>query len=134
MALEGLERIAGRRVVFAAGRDLIAIARQRALKRSQIRRARRRRGPEADARFCELAPVEELAGIGLWPAADSVPDGARAESSDFAADMRRYGYENDSADSIAAFQRHFRPAAVTGIADAQTKGRLRSLIIQAGLA
>ena len=68
------------------------------------------------------------AGIGLWP------DGAPAESGDFAADMRRYGYENDSVDAVAAFQRHFRPAAVTGVADAETKARLRNLIIQAGLA
>ncbi|HEX4505114.1 MAG TPA: N-acetylmuramoyl-L-alanine amidase [Alphaproteobacteria bacterium] len=68
------------------------------------------------------------AGIGLWP------DGAVAEIDDFAADMRRYGYENDSAESVAAFQRHFRPAAVTGIADTETRGRLRNLIIQAGLA
>jgi len=68
------------------------------------------------------------AGIGLWP------DDARAGPGDFAADMRRYGYENDSADSIAAFQRHFRPARVTGVADAQTRRRLRNLIIRAGLA
>ena len=68
------------------------------------------------------------AGIGLWP--DGKPTGA----SDFAADMRRYGYENDSAEAVAAFQRHFRPAAVTGIADAETRARLRNLIIQAGLA
>jgi len=68
------------------------------------------------------------AGIGLWP------DDRAFESGDFAADMRRYGYENDSAESVAAFQRHFRPAAVTGIADAETRGRLRNLIIQAGLA
>ena len=68
------------------------------------------------------------AGIGLWP------DGTPVEAGDFAADMRRYGYENDAAESVAAFQRHFRPAAVTGIADAETRARLRNLIIQAGLA
>jgi N-acetylmuramoyl-L-alanine amidase len=68
------------------------------------------------------------AGIGLWP------DCAPAEPGDFATDMRLYGYADDSTESVAAFQRHFRPAAVTGIADAETVGRLRNLIIQAGLA
>jgi N-acetylmuramoyl-L-alanine amidase len=74
------------------------------------------------------------AGVGLWPEADGGPAGMLAESGDFAADMRRYGYENDSVEAVAAFQRHFRPAAVTGIADMETRGRLRNLIIQAGLA
>lgn len=68
------------------------------------------------------------AGIGLWP------DDRPAESGDFAADMRLYGYENASAETVAAFQRHFRPAAVTGVVDSETEARLRNLIIQAGLA
>jgi N-acetylmuramoyl-L-alanine amidase len=74
------------------------------------------------------------AGIGLWPEADWRTDGTPAETGDFAADMRRYGYKDGSADAVAAFQRHFRPTAVTGIADAETRGRLANLIIQAGLA
>ena len=65
MALEGLECIAGRRVELAGGLDLITIARQRALNRSQIGRARCRRGPEADAGPGKRVPVEELAGIDL---------------------------------------------------------------------
>ena len=65
MALEGLERIAGCRVELAAGLDLIALARQRALNRSQIGRARCRRGPEADAGLGKRTPVEELAGVDL---------------------------------------------------------------------
>jgi N-acetylmuramoyl-L-alanine amidase len=73
-------------------------------------------------------PRLAAAGIGLWP------DGAPAESSDFAADMRLYGYVDHSPESVAAFQRHFRPAVVSGIADTETRGRLRNLIIQAGLA
>ena len=68
------------------------------------------------------------AGIGLWP------DNTGPESGDFAADMRRFGYENDSAKAVAAFQRHFRPADVTGVADNETRTRLRNLLIQAGLA
>jgi N-acetylmuramoyl-L-alanine amidase len=68
------------------------------------------------------------AGIGLWPDSKSV------EPSDFGADMRRFGYENDSARAVAAFQRHFRPGDVTGVADGETRNRLRNLIIQAGLA
>jgi N-acetylmuramoyl-L-alanine amidase len=68
------------------------------------------------------------AGIGLWP------DGKPVEPDDFSADMRRFGYENDSARAVAAFQRHFRPSDVTGVADGETRNCLRNLIIQAGLA
>jgi N-acetylmuramoyl-L-alanine amidase len=70
------------------------------------------------------------AGIGLWPAAAAPP----ANPDVFADDMRRYGYADASRVAIGAFQLHFRPAAVTGTADAETRARLRDLIIQAGLA
>jgi len=68
------------------------------------------------------------AGIGLWP------DDRPFDLSDFADDMRRFGYENDSAEAVAAFQLHFRPSDVTGIQDDETRTRLRNLIIRAGLA
>jgi len=74
------------------------------------------------------------AGIGIWPEGSLGPGGGPTGPGDFADDMRRFGYENASADAIAAFQLHFRPSDVTGIADQETRGRLRDLIIQAGLA
>jgi N-acetylmuramoyl-L-alanine amidase len=78
----------------------------------------------------ELFDWERLAaaGVGLWP--DDTP----TQAGDFAADMRRYGYADNSVEAVAAFQRHFRPSAVTGIADLETRVRLRNLIIRAGLA
>ena len=69
------------------------------------------------------------AGIGLWPD-NPVP----ADPGAFAADMRRFGYADALPDAIAAFQQHFRPTDVTGIADAETRAILRALVIQAGLA
>ena len=68
------------------------------------------------------------AGIGLW--SDAVAGG----TTDFAEAMRRFGYENASPDAIRAFQRHFRPAGITGIADGETAARLADLVRQAGLA
>jgi N-acetylmuramoyl-L-alanine amidase len=70
------------------------------------------------------------AGVGLW-------SDAKAESGDvgdFAALMRRFGYRDGSAAAISAFQRHFRPDAITGVADGECAGRLADLIKQAGLA
>lgn len=69
------------------------------------------------------------AGIGLWP---DISRAAGAGS--FAADMRAYGYEDTSLAAISAFQQHFRPSDVTGIADAETEALLRALVMQAGLA
>ena len=70
-------------------------------------------------------------GTGLWPngVLPAPPDTAA-----FDADMRKLGYADGSAEAIAAFQRHFRPAAPTGIADAETRAILRALVLQAGLA
>jgi N-acetylmuramoyl-L-alanine amidase len=69
------------------------------------------------------------AGIGLWPG-NPVP----ADLEEFAGDMQRFGYADASPDAIAALQQHFRPANVTGIADAETRALLRALVLQAGLA
>ncbi len=71
------------------------------------------------------------AGVGLWSdaAADRAPDAADPRPL-----MRRFGYEDASPDAIAAFQLHFRPRAVTGIADAETLARLADLLDRAGLA
>jgi N-acetylmuramoyl-L-alanine amidase len=70
------------------------------------------------------------AGIGLWSNADGalpLPD------ADFAMLMRRFGYADASSAAIAAFQRHFRPDEVTGVADRQSEARLADLVRQADL-
>jgi N-acetylmuramoyl-L-alanine amidase len=68
------------------------------------------------------------AGIGLWPQPAVIGDDEFAES------MRRFGYADASAASITAFQRHFHPTCITGIADGETRSRLVALVKQAGLA
>jgi N-acetylmuramoyl-L-alanine amidase len=67
------------------------------------------------------------AGIGLWPEAGE-------KAGDFADAMRRFGYAGASAEAIRAFQRHFRPASMDGVADAETTALLLDLIGRAGLA
>jgi N-acetylmuramoyl-L-alanine amidase len=69
------------------------------------------------------------AGIGLWPDRPTP-----AGTGTFEADMRTFGYADASLAAISAFQQHFRPDDVTGIADAETRALLRTLVIQAGLA
>jgi N-acetylmuramoyl-L-alanine amidase len=69
------------------------------------------------------------AGIGLWP-----DNPVAADPGAFADDMRRFGYADASREAIAAFQQHFRPTDVTGIADDETRARLAALVKQAGLA
>jgi N-acetylmuramoyl-L-alanine amidase len=69
------------------------------------------------------------AGIGLWPA-----NPVSADPGAFAGDMRRFGYADASQKATAAFQGHFRPADVTGVADGETRALLRALVMQAGLA
>ncbi len=69
------------------------------------------------------------AGIGLWPGAAEPCDPPDA------AETRRqlagfgYGYLDDHpAAVVRAFQRHFRPAKLTGEIDAETAGRLKALL------
>ena len=69
-------------------------------------------------------------GIGLWSETSVPPAGI----ADAAALLRRFGYRDASADAIAAFQLHFRPSSVTGIADPETVTRLADLVARAGLA
>ncbi len=70
-------------------------------------------------------------GVGLWP--DPQADDAKV-SIDIARWMRRFGYPDGSTDSVAAFQRHFRPRSVTGVADDETRARLVALVKAAALA
>ena len=71
------------------------------------------------------------AGIGLWPAA-----GGRPLFGELPAALQRYGYAPPVAvpprEIVKAFQRHFRPAQVDGMADPETLGLLADLLDQVG--
>ena len=72
----------------------------------------------------ELFPFEKLAkaGIGLWP---------MARQTDLSAEgLIRYGYDPEVAEDkrILAFQRHFRPARLTGAWDGECAGLLAGLL------
>ena len=77
-----------------------------------------------------LARRLAAAGIGLWSEAWELPPPGAGDAELL---MRRFGYADASAVSIAAFQRHFRPAAITGLADDETLARLVDLLKQAGV-
>ncbi|HYC63268.1 MAG TPA: N-acetylmuramoyl-L-alanine amidase [Reyranellaceae bacterium] len=70
-------------------------------------------------------------GIGLWPIAGPPP-----VTGDVQAALQRYGYappiEVEPDEIIAAFQRHFRPARVDGIADLETRTLLGGLLDRVG--
>lgn len=81
----------------------------------------------------ELFPWKHLAerGIGLWPAAQ----GAKApEQNDFAAALGRFGYgvppqvDVPLEAVIKAFQRHFRPSCIDGVADDECRAVLAGLL------
>lgn len=82
----------------------------------------------------ELFPWEDLAefGIGVWP--HRAHPGVRAPADHFAEDLARFGYgvpphvDVPLKDVIAAFQRHFRPSCIDGIADAECAQLLSSLV------
>ena len=67
------------------------------------------------------------AGIGLWPRA-----GGRPLDGDLHAALQRYGYPPPIAvpprEIVKAFQRHFRPAKVDGMADPETRTLLAGLL------
>jgi N-acetylmuramoyl-L-alanine amidase len=73
------------------------------------------------------------AGIGLWPDPTPPRDAPIAEVQ---ALLARYGYDvprtraldESTAAVVTAFQRHFRPARVDGVPDAETIGRLAALV------
>ena len=68
------------------------------------------------------------AGIGLWPV--GARPGHRAEDA-VTAMLAEYGYETeDQTRTLEAFQRHFRPARIDGLADAETAGLAEALLDQ----
>ena len=75
----------------------------------------------------ELFPWARLAGegIGLWPMPG--PDPGESAVSGL---LAHYGYDPDAAleKTVSAFQRHFRPSRVDGMADAETRKVLSGLI------
>jgi N-acetylmuramoyl-L-alanine amidase len=96
----------------------------------------------------ELFPWKRLAeaGHGLWAEPPAVP-GAPLKAGDegagvFAlqAGLTRLGYDlppsgrfdDDTRQVVTAFQRHWRPAAVDGVADGATRARLMALLRLAG--
>ena len=69
-------------------------------------------------------PRLAAAGIGLWPAE------TEAENLSVAEALSRYGYHTKALDAaMSAFQRHFRPSRVDGVADAQCARRLAGLLV-----
>jgi N-acetylmuramoyl-L-alanine amidase len=69
-------------------------------------------------------------GIGLWPGEAPAAGPAPSEAA-LTARLARFGYgflEDDPAAVITAFQRHFRPAAVTGAVDGETGAVLDALL------
>jgi len=69
-------------------------------------------------------PRLAAAGIGRWPAREAAGQG----NDDGAGLLAAIGYETvDLEKTVAAFQRHFRPARIDGTLDGETFGRLRRL-------
>ena len=89
----------------------------------------------------ELFPWKSLAefGIGLWPELSAPVRGAgalrsEAEGALFAANLSRFGYgvppdvDVPLEKVIAAFQRHYRPSCIDGIADSECAALLAGLL------
>ena len=67
------------------------------------------------------------AGIGLWPG-DSA-EGGEGDTEKVSGMLTAYGYDvTDEASALTAFQRHFCPESLGGRADADTAGRLKTLL------
>jgi len=86
-----------------------------------------------------LFPWAELAArnIGAWPLASDIEAFAKSAPTAEPAELRRllmtYGYAVEPGDAglklaVEAFQRHFRPRKVDGVADAETVATLRALV------
>jgi N-acetylmuramoyl-L-alanine amidase len=93
----------------------------------------------------ERFPWHRLAarGVGLWAEPSAIVAGEALRPNDRSDDvaalqrmLARFGYAADATgsydertrDSVTAFQRHFRPARVDGVADVSTRDTLRRLL------
>ena len=85
----------------------------------------------------ELFPWKLLAdfGIGAWPVLSSPVRGrgvalGATEGAEFAKDLSRFGYATDVPLEavITAFQRHFRPGRIDGVADEECATLLNALL------
>lgn len=65
-------------------------------------------------------------GIGLWPKP------AEAAGGDMEAMLAEYGYDASAALAVTAFQRHFQPGKLDGVADRDSAALLRGLLTLAG--
>lgn len=64
-------------------------------------------------------------GVGLWPGAGADP----VPQSGVEAGLRRIGYPvPDLAATVTAFQRHWRPSRVDGVADEETRARIADIL------
>ncbi len=74
-------------------------------------------------------PRLAAAGIGLWPGPTEPRDPpGEAETKRQLAEFGYGDLDDDPAAVVRAFQRHFRPNAVTGEVDAETAGRIIALL------
>jgi len=128
--------------VIALCRDIVArhaIRPDRVLAHSDVAPARKQ-DPGEKFPWPRLA----AAGVGLWVPPEPITDGgpvlrlgdSGAAVRDLQARLAAYGYDiatsatydAATADVVSAFQRHFRPARVDGIADASTQKTLAKLL------
>jgi len=75
-------------------------------------------------------PALAVAGIGLWPGTPT-PLGALPSQAEVKAALARFGYgylDEDFPAVVRAFQRRFRPKALTGEVDGETAARLFALL------
>ena len=70
------------------------------------------------------------AGVGLWPEPIASEE---VNPTEFSKHMCKFGYADSSSEAITAFQRHFHPTAISGIADDETRARLLTLVKKSGL-
>jgi len=127
--------------VIALSRDIVArlhIRRDRVLAHSDVAPARKN-DPGERFPWARLA----AAGVGLWVEPAPITAGRTLSADDHGAeveklqrDLNRFGYglkisrryDDDTRLVVTAFQRHFRPERVDGLADASTVETLRRLL------
>jgi N-acetylmuramoyl-L-alanine amidase len=122
----------------ALARDIVGrhgIASHRVLGHSDIA-PERKQDPGERFDWARLAH----AGVGIWPAAEVVPDIGPPDILTVQHGLARFGYRVDptgihdpqTACVLRAFQRHFRPARIDGAADSETCALLRAVLNTAG--